>query len=237
MVVAPENTEASANAPAAGGLRGCPGTLKLASSTLYEEDVHFGTHLEVWGSWYDVEQKAWGYACCRSLRRKRRRCPTTAPPGSSVQDEDDEELEVRVSRRLAELLEQCPGFSGDVPTPDQEKDWSLTELRNYVLSNGLIRPARRRGEQRAPPTAADWKALEIEEGADVATVRKAYKRLALLHHPDKHHGAKQKARATEAFRRVAAAYEAVCGHAAEVPALAAASDASRTRRWRLVVVD
>ena len=53
-----------------------------ATSTLYEENVHFGTHLEalssdtellglgactfanvfqVWGSWYDTEKKCWGW--------------------------------------------------------------------------------------------------------------------------------------------------------------------------------
>jgi len=112
-----------------------------------------------------------------------------------------------------------------VPTPDQEKDWTELELRNYVFSNGLIRPARCRGEQTAAPTAADWKILELEKGAEVATVRKAYRRLALLHHPDKHHGEAEKRSAAKAFQRLATAYEAVCGHAAEVPAVAAAVQA------------
>lgn len=34
-------------------------------------------------------------------------------------DEDDEQ-EVKVSRRMADMLETCPGFSGDVPTPEQD---------------------------------------------------------------------------------------------------------------------
>mmetsp|Transcript_82808 Transcript_82808/g.242825 ORF Transcript_82808/g.242825 Transcript_82808/m.242825 type:complete len:219 (-) Transcript_82808:14-670(-) len=207
---------------------------KLATSSLWEEDVHFGTHLEVWGSWFDVEQRCWGYACCRSLKRARRRCPKTAPEG---EDAEEDEAEVRVSRRLADLLEQCPGFSGDVPTLEQEKDWTQTELRNYIFSNGLIRPARRRGEQTVPPTPADWKVMELEEGAEVAAVRKAYRRLALLHHPDKHQGEREKAKAAAAFQRLARAYEVICGHAAEVPALAGSSDAARKRNWRIVVVD
>merc|ERR1711924_291629 len=130
---------------------------KYATSALWEEDVHIGTHLEVWGSWYDKEQNAWGYACCRGLRRKRQRCPKTAPAGEEDAEEDDDEREVKVSQRVADMLEQCPSFTGDVPTPDQEREWSDAELKNYFFSNGLIRPARTRGQQKAEPTPDDWK--------------------------------------------------------------------------------
>ncbi|CAJ1348710.1 unnamed protein product, partial [Effrenium voratum] len=128
---------------------------KLATSTLYEENVHFGTHLEVWGSWYDTEKKCWGYACCR-VTRQQRRCPKTAPYAEG-EAEEDEDLEVKVSRRMADMLEKNPTFSGEVPTPDQEKNWTDAELKNYLHSNGLIRPARTKGEQKPEPTPADWK--------------------------------------------------------------------------------
>eukprot|EP00927_Polykrikos_kofoidii_P055906 TRINITY_DN50090_c0_g1_i1.p1 TRINITY_DN50090_c0_g1~~TRINITY_DN50090_c0_g1_i1.p1 ORF type:complete len:220 (+),score=45.83 TRINITY_DN50090_c0_g1_i1:220-879(+) len=211
---------------------------KLAESNLWAEDVNVGTHTRIWGSWYDKEQQSWGFACCRGLKKKRLRCPATVVPGEDAHEEANEELEVRVSRRVANLLDQCPCFSGDVPTCDQEKDWTDLELRNFFFSNGLIRPARRRGEQKSEPTADDWKVLEIDVGADAAMVKKAYRRLALLHHPDKHQGNKAKDRASERFKRVAEAYEAVSGHQAEIPALAAAEgDALKRRRWRLVIVE
>ena len=44
-----------------------------------------------------------------------RACPLTAPPGEA---EEEEDLEVRVSQRVADMLEECPSFTGDVPTPD-----------------------------------------------------------------------------------------------------------------------
>ncbi|KAG5354595.1 Pre-mRNA-splicing factor SLU7 [Yarrowia sp. B02] len=30
----------------------------------YEEDVFPGNHTAIWGSWYDKEEKKWGYGCC-----------------------------------------------------------------------------------------------------------------------------------------------------------------------------
>eukprot|EP00928_Gymnodinium_smaydae_P042001 TRINITY_DN28359_c0_g1_i1.p1 TRINITY_DN28359_c0_g1~~TRINITY_DN28359_c0_g1_i1.p1 ORF type:complete len:227 (-),score=56.11 TRINITY_DN28359_c0_g1_i1:48-728(-) len=213
---------------------------KLQTSSLWEEDVHRGTHIGVWGGWYDAEKKAWGYGCCRGLRYKRLRCPTTLPPGETLDDEDEEdEREVRVSQRVADMLERCPGFSGDVPTPAQEQDWTEAELHNYIYSNGLIRPSRKRKGDRPEPKSADWKALELEPGADLATAKKAYRRLALKHHPDKHQGEAEKAQASDRFKRIAEAFEAIAGHAAEVPALPAADTAPgvKRKRWRLVVVE
>jgi len=207
----------------------------LASSTRYNEDVHFGTHLQVWGSWYDVERHAWGYGCCRCTERKQRRCPKTAPYDDDGEDGNGE-VDVHVSQRVAEFLEECPNFSGDVPKPEQEREWTLLELRNYIYSNGLIRPARRSGEQAAPPVEGDWKVLEVGEGTDIATVRRSYKRLALLHHPDKHVEESEKKSAGKKFQRLAAAFQAICGYEAEVPAVAATTD-SRKRQWRIHIVE
>jgi len=208
----------------------------LASSSRYNEDVHFGTHLQIWGSWYDVERQVWGYGCCRCTEKKKRHCPKTAPNNNDAEDcEDIEELDVHVSRRVAELLEECPNFSGDVPKPEQEREWTLLELRNYIYSNGLIRPARQRGERAAPPVEADWKILEVREGTDIATVRRSYKRLALLYHPDKHVEESAKKSAGKKFQRLAAAFQAICGHEAEVPAVSATD--SRKRQWRIHIVE
>eukprot|EP00929_Paragymnodinium_shiwhaense_P091676 TRINITY_DN51580_c0_g1_i1.p1 TRINITY_DN51580_c0_g1~~TRINITY_DN51580_c0_g1_i1.p1 ORF type:complete len:219 (+),score=57.26 TRINITY_DN51580_c0_g1_i1:64-720(+) len=207
---------------------------KLAPSTLWTEDVKYGTHTRIWGSHYDPDLGLWGYACCKVLRKKRSRCPLTLHPGE--EDDEEEDLEVKVSQRVADMLEKCPSFTGDVPTPDQERCWSDAELNNFFYSNGLIRPSRTRGEQKPEPTEADWKTLELEPGADSAATKKAYRKLALKYHPDKHQGEKEKQKAGEKFKRVVEAYEAVSGHQAEIPALSASVASSKKRRWRIVVV-
>jgi len=64
----------------------------LAGSSLYLEDVHSGGHSSVWGSYYDLEKRSWGYACCKSLS-KSTRCDLALPEGHEAaggSQEDDE---------------------------------------------------------------------------------------------------------------------------------------------------
>ena len=52
-------------------------TVRINVKSRYEEDVHEGGHSQVWGSYFDIESKQWGYACCR-LTDRRERCPLNA---------------------------------------------------------------------------------------------------------------------------------------------------------------
>merc|ERR1711879_473422 len=36
----------------------------------YLEDVHPNGHRSVWGSWYSVDEKKWGFVCCKEMERK-----------------------------------------------------------------------------------------------------------------------------------------------------------------------
>lgn len=42
--------------------------------TKFAEDVYFGAHRSVWGSYFDTDVKKWGYACCFSLDRTAEKC-------------------------------------------------------------------------------------------------------------------------------------------------------------------
>ena len=49
----------------------------------------------------------------------------------------------------------------------------------------------------------------MRHGASAAEIKKAYKKLAVKWHPDKHTGEASKARATKKFQEIAEAYEAL----------------------------
>lgn len=57
------------------------GSEKLLSSR-YPEDAHVNGHSSVWGSWYSVEEKRWGFACCRALDHGAE-CPQAASSSST----------------------------------------------------------------------------------------------------------------------------------------------------------
>ena len=108
---------------------------EMARSARYEEDRRSGSHTEIFGSWYNKDSHEWGFGCCRSTNRKRKHCrgllpsPSGSPsPSEEGEDEEaeaaeEEQQEVRVSERLAKLLEENPNFSGRVPMPEEEEGW------------------------------------------------------------------------------------------------------------------
>jgi len=60
---------------------------KLLATSKYPEDVTVRGHEQIWGSWYTLEEKRWGFACCR-LTDFMAKCPH-AP------DEEEETAEKR----------------------------------------------------------------------------------------------------------------------------------------------
>lgn len=56
-------------------MNSAPGTnmsqpsLKMSIKSSFAEDLHERGHSEVWGSYFDLESKKWGYACCKTLDR------------------------------------------------------------------------------------------------------------------------------------------------------------------------
>merc|ERR1712228_1112726 len=43
------------------------GQQELIATSKYAEDEHPGNHSSVWGSFFDLKSKKWGYACCHCL--------------------------------------------------------------------------------------------------------------------------------------------------------------------------
>ena len=44
------------------------------AKTKYNEDIYFGSHTTVFGSYYCKETRKWGYKCCKSTKRRDGKC-------------------------------------------------------------------------------------------------------------------------------------------------------------------
>mmetsp|Transcript_84375 Transcript_84375/g.176592 ORF Transcript_84375/g.176592 Transcript_84375/m.176592 type:complete len:234 (-) Transcript_84375:71-772(-) len=53
--------------------------LELLAKSQYSEDVHVNGHESVWGSWFSLEDKRWGFSCCKEMEPKKR-CPLAPEP-------------------------------------------------------------------------------------------------------------------------------------------------------------
>lgn len=42
------------------------GKERAKARSKYQEDLYINNHTQIWGSWYDVSNRQWGYACCHS---------------------------------------------------------------------------------------------------------------------------------------------------------------------------
>ena len=63
-----------------------------------------------------------------------------------------------------------------------------------------------------PKLAAHYRALELPYGADLQSVRAAYKRLMKLYHPDRYQDPVHRETATEVVKRINAAYGDLVRH-------------------------
>jgi DnaJ family protein C protein 7 len=61
---------------------------------------------------------------------------------------------------------------------------------------------------------AAYRVLGVEPGSDPTSVRQAFRRLAAVHHPDRHPGAtaEELRSLVQRFTRITAAYQAVAGN-------------------------
>lgn len=74
-------------------------------------------------------------------------------------------------------------------------------------TQGFLRPGRGAQAATKPPLRHHFETLGLAEGAELAEVRKAYRRLALIYHPDKN--PEDAETAGERFRCVNEAYDAI----------------------------
>ncbi|CAJ1363350.1 unnamed protein product [Effrenium voratum] len=109
-----------------------------------------------------------------------------------------------MSARVRRACAKYPNFSGKFP--QEMEDWSTQDIEMYLYSNGFLKPNKKKARPKVP-LRAHYEALGLEQGASASEIRKAYRRLALIYHPDKN--PEDPEAAAETFRRLAEAYEAL----------------------------
>jgi len=108
------------------------GQSELIPSSKYEEDVHPGNHASVWGSYYDVKQGKWGYACCHCLVYH---AYCTGDDGIKAMKESKDSKEVMIGNKNKGNVESF----GVVPRPKEMDDHTkLVNPSGYISTRGIM---------------------------------------------------------------------------------------------------
>eukprot|EP01038_Epipyxis_sp_PR26KG_P006676 gene6676-9159_t len=105
--------------------------------TKYEEDVLTNNHLSVWGSYFNLSQKAWGYQCCHSLL-KNSYC--TGEVGKQANDAANNVIQTIDSFQARKMLEKKPMTDRSVVN-------NVTN-RNDVFGESSIAPSAKLDEEK-----------------------------------------------------------------------------------------
>eukprot|EP00747_Dinoflagellata_sp_TGD_P123229 gnl/TRDRNA2_/TRDRNA2_173774_c1_seq2.p1 gnl/TRDRNA2_/TRDRNA2_173774_c1~~gnl/TRDRNA2_/TRDRNA2_173774_c1_seq2.p1 ORF type:complete len:861 (+),score=194.83 gnl/TRDRNA2_/TRDRNA2_173774_c1_seq2:323-2584(+) len=126
------------------------------------------------------------------------------PPGMYMGTKEDWR---RLGPRTRKMFKQFPNYSGEMPPPEAEEEWNDTDFHNFFFSSGFIRP-KKKAKPKIPKIVMDghYKTLGVPPDTKPDEVRKAYRRLALKHHPDKNPNCKDHS----TFYKITEAYETIC---------------------------
>jgi len=112
-------------------------------------------------------------------------------------------------------------FEEDRPSWDPDFKDAWQELNSFLDGEDISakKPPRTPGPQSPSSTLIkDYRNLELEAGASLTEVKKAYKRLLSLYHPDRHADDPEKQRlATEITSRLNGSYQRIVDHLADHP--------------------
>eukprot|EP00747_Dinoflagellata_sp_TGD_P098087 gnl/TRDRNA2_/TRDRNA2_167337_c1_seq2.p1 gnl/TRDRNA2_/TRDRNA2_167337_c1~~gnl/TRDRNA2_/TRDRNA2_167337_c1_seq2.p1 ORF type:complete len:303 (-),score=67.98 gnl/TRDRNA2_/TRDRNA2_167337_c1_seq2:75-887(-) len=164
------------------------------------------------------EPKAKAKAKAKAKGKKKPKAKAKAVPKSQPQrPHESSEDEVFYSRmgfdkgslgpRVRRMLRKYPGYSGEMPPFEAEEEWDDKDMENYFFTGGFIKP-RKKAKPKIPKHVMDgyYRTLGLSPGTKLEDVRKAYRKLALKHHPDKNPDQKDQS----TFQGIAVAYETIC---------------------------
>ena len=123
-----------------GRLLKAPG--KVTSKTKYEEDVHTNNHTSVWGSYFSMESRKWGFQCCHSCI-KNSFC--TGLIGREQNDAKEGAIDKHQERKMLELLPKDDHSNRPSATFTNRNDiYGESSAEN--LDEGLVRDALERAK-------------------------------------------------------------------------------------------
>lgn len=88
--------EAGKSAASSSGAKQREGEDRLLAKSKYREDVHILGHTQVWGSWYSMDAKEWGFKCCQ-VQSKAEVCPHAPDPVAA--EAQAKELQARKGKK------------------------------------------------------------------------------------------------------------------------------------------
>ncbi|CAE7260212.1 unnamed protein product [Symbiodinium sp. KB8] len=189
---------------------GADATLKNAAQqnaamqASYQGFRHIKTLLDHHDAWKAKGEAATtpGLASAPAAAAAARRAANLAEVAQSLREEAERKEDDAFWASVRARREQASG--------DEElfRDFVSTSAKGPSSSGTFQAPRRKEpGHLRGP-----YRILDLGPAASAADVRKAYRKLALLHHPDKNPGDPDGAK--KRFTKVALAYEAICAHLA-----------------------
>mmetsp|Transcript_63500 Transcript_63500/g.129368 ORF Transcript_63500/g.129368 Transcript_63500/m.129368 type:complete len:481 (+) Transcript_63500:1-1443(+) len=112
-----------------------------------------------------------------------------------------------ISEHVKRIAQKYPNFTGVIDL--EMNDWADQDIEMYLYSNGFLKPNKNTKKATVPKKLKKehYKTLGLTEGASAGEVRRAYRRLALVYHPDKN--LKDPDSAAENFKNITEAYEAL----------------------------
>lgn len=135
------------------------------------------------------------------------------PKKKSASEKPTDNNDNEIGPRCAKLLEEFTSFSADLPGAEAELYWTDDELRQYFFSNGYIAPPPNKYAPTKPKSGSQfdthYRVLGLEPGAQRESIRKAYRQLALRHHPDKTQSSPDAVASERIFKAATEAYEAL----------------------------
>eukprot|EP00929_Paragymnodinium_shiwhaense_P112774 TRINITY_DN81045_c0_g1_i1.p1 TRINITY_DN81045_c0_g1~~TRINITY_DN81045_c0_g1_i1.p1 ORF type:complete len:430 (-),score=77.77 TRINITY_DN81045_c0_g1_i1:98-1363(-) len=171
----------------------------LASSR-YPEDVLSNGHAAVYGSFYCLISQRWGYSCCLLFERDAA-CtgPRLALEGAEASSAPLEEANEGADKQADENQDRTRQTSaGGAEVPDRERAASGPASARAAAEFERILAA---------PASKPLAVLGLTSSADAYAVRNAFRRIALLVHPDKNPGHEERCR--QALLKVQEAREAI----------------------------